>query len=77
MSQDFAKIKEWELIKVYEDRGVSGSKAENRPGFMDMMKDAQQGLFNGIIFSRLSRFARNAVDFLNYRDKLKDYGISI
>ena len=75
--KSFAKGKGWKLTKIYEDRGISGSKAENRPGFMGMMKAAEQGQFDGIIFSRLSRFARNAGDFLHYRDKLKNYSASI
>jgi len=73
----FAKGKGWELVKVYKDKGISGSKAENRPGFMGMMKDAEQGQFQGIVFSRLSRFARNAGDFLHYSDKLKNCSVSI
>src|SRR5512135_3234072 len=58
----FAKSKGWQLIKIYEDRGISGAKAESRPGFMEMMRDAEQKKFSGIVFSRFSRFARNASD---------------
>jgi site-specific DNA recombinase len=68
----FIEGKGWELINIYEDRGLSGSKAKTRPGFMNMMQAAKEKQFEGIVFSRLSRFARNAGDFLHYRDQLKE-----
>ena len=67
----FTENKGWELVETFEDKGLSGSKAENRPGFMKMIKDAERGLYDGIVFSRFSRFARNAGDFLNYQKRLK------
>ncbi len=75
--KDFVKAKGWQLIKQYEDRGRSGAKADTRPGFMAMIEDAGKGKFQGIIFSRLSRFARNASDFLKYQKELKDRGINL
>ena len=75
--KDFAKMKKWELSKIYEDRGLSGGKAESRPGFMSMIADAENKNFQGICFSRLSRFARNAGDFLFYSNRLKEYGVTL
>lgn len=59
----FVKMKGWQLIRRYEDRGLSGAKADTRPGFMAMIEDARRGMFQGVVFSRLSRFARSASDF--------------
>jgi len=73
----FAKDKGWDLVKIYKDEGLSGSKAESRPGFMKMINDSSRDKFEGIIFSRLSRFARNAGDFLHFNDRLKDNGVSL
>lgn len=73
----FMKLKGWKLIKQYEDRGLSGAKADTRPGFMQMIEDARKGAFQGIVFSRLSRFARSASDFLKYQKELKAQGISL
>lgn len=69
--------KDWKLVNIYSDKGISGSKTENREGFMQMIKDAEDGGFQGIVFSRLSRFARNAGDFLRYSRQLKDKGIQL
>ena len=73
----FVKTKGWQLVKQYEDRGLSGAKADTRPGFMQMIEDARKGMFQGIVFSRLSRFARNTADFLKYQKELKAQGINL
>lgn len=73
----FIKAKGWKLFKQYEDRGLSGAKADTRPSFMAMIEDARKGMFQGIVFSKLSRFARNTSDFLKYQKELKDKGVSL
>jgi len=57
---DFIKSKGWELISIYTDSGQSGAKIEHRLQFQQMVKDAKQGNFNVIVFTKLSRFARSA-----------------
>jgi site-specific DNA recombinase len=44
---------------------------------MSLIKDAESKKFDAVVFTRLSRFARNAGDFLHYRDKLSKYGIQL
>ena len=33
----------WKFVKVYSNPGISGTRAEKRPGFMEMIKDAHEG----------------------------------
>lgn len=73
----FAKQRGWQLVMIYADEGKSGSKVEHRQGFLDMISDGKKKLFEGIIFTRLSRFARNARDYLTYQELLKEYGIKL
>jgi DNA invertase Pin-like site-specific DNA recombinase len=75
--QDFAKYKKLNLLKIYEDKGISGSKAEKRPGFMALMADAEKKAFDSVLFTKLSRFARNARDYQNYSHELKKYGVEL
>lgn len=76
--EDHATGKGWELVRIYEDAGVSGSKAANRPDLNRLMKDCQtNGAFKYVIFTKFSRFARNTRDFLEYRDELKKRGVNI
>lgn len=57
------------LIKIYEDAGISGAKMGNRPGLMEMIKSIQKGDY--LIFSTLSRLGRNAVEILQTVDLIK------
>ena len=75
--KDFAQLKNWQLVKIYRDEGLSGFKAENRPGFQQMITHGKDGQFTGIVFTKLSRFARRLSDFLKYRDELKESGVEL
>lgn len=63
------------LIKVYADEGISGTKVKNRKEFLQLMKDAEQGLFDMVVVKDISRFARNTVDLLQSTRRLKALGI--
>lgn len=68
---------EWTFVKQYVDEGITGTSAEKRPHFMEMIKDAKARKFDMIITREVSRFARNTVDTLQYTRMLKDYGVEV
>lgn len=63
------------LIKLYADEGISGTKIKNRKEFQRMLSDAEKGLFEMVVVKDISRFARNTVDLLQSVRKLKALGI--
>lgn len=63
------------LIRLYADEGISGTKIKNRKEFLHMMADAERGLFDMVVVKDISRFARNTVDLLQNIRKLKALGI--
>lgn len=63
------------LIKLYADEGISGTKIKNRKEFQRMLADAEKGLFDMVVVKDISRFARNTVDLLQSVRKLKSLGI--
>lgn len=63
------------LVKLYADEGISGTKIKNRKEFQRMLADAEKGLFNMVVVKDISRFARNTVDLLQSVRKLKSLGI--
>lgn len=63
------------LVRLYADEGISGTKIKNRKEFLQMMSDAEQGLFDMVVVKDISRFARNTVDLLQNVRKLKALGI--
>lgn len=67
----------WEKINVYVDRGITGTQAKKRQGFMSMIEDASKGMFDLICTREVSRFARNTLDSLNYTRELKKMGVEV
>ncbi len=68
---------EWTLVGEYVDEGITGTSAEKRPQFMQMIEDAKKKKFDLILTREVSRFARNTVDTLQYTRKLKAYGVEV
>ncbi|MCP1638570.1 DNA invertase Pin-like site-specific DNA recombinase [Streptococcus gallinaceus] len=68
---------EWELVKIYEDEGISGCGTKKRAGFQEMIADCEAGKIDLIITKSVSRFARNTVDSIETIRKLKAMGIEI
>lgn len=68
---------DWILTKQYVDEGITGTSAEKRPRFMEMIRDAKAQKFDMIITREVSRFARNTVDTLQYTRLLRDYGVEV
>ena len=58
MLSDYAMQHDFQVVKIYSDDDESGLY-EDRPGFSQMMQDAQMGLFDTIIAKSQSRFTRN------------------
>lgn len=63
------------LVRLYADEGLSGTKIKNRKEFLQMMSDAELGVFDMVVVKDISRFARNTVDLLQNIRKLKSLGI--
>lgn len=72
---EFTEKNGYNLVRLYADEGISGTKTKNRYEFLKLMKDAQSGLFETVIVKDISRFARNTVDFLQSIRQLKALNI--
>lgn len=63
------------LVRLYADEGISGTKIKNRKEFLRLLNDAKHGLFDMVVVKDISRFARNTVDLLQSIRTLKALGI--
>ena len=63
------------LVGIYADEGISGTKIKNRVEFQRLLKDAHGGIFDMVVVKDISRFARNTVDLLNSTRQLKALNI--
>ena len=72
--QEFCKSFNWEVYDVYIDK-MSGANPA-RPRFREMMAEALQRRFSGIVVWKLDRFSREGiVPTMSYIKQLKDRGI--
>ncbi len=65
----WAVANEYDLGEVYVDAGISGSRADNRPGLQAALKDAC-GDGSALVVYSLSRLARSTKDALHIAEKL-------
>lgn len=73
--EEYAAKNNFELVELYADEGISGTKLKNRKEFNRLMHDAQRGRFAALFVKDVSRLARNVVDFLQSIRKLKALNI--
>ena len=76
-SQLFEDSEADELIDIYADEGITGTREDKRGEFKRMMKDCRRGKIDRIYTKSISRFARNTKDCLKNVRELKSLGITI
>ena len=68
---------EYEFTEIYYDKGVGGTSTKKRKGFIKMIEDAKNGMYDIIITKEVSRFARNTIDTLMYTRELKKHNVGV
>lgn len=69
--------KDWELIEIYADEGISGTSLKKRNDFNRMYRDRLKNKYDLILTKEVCRFARNTVDTLEKTRELKKIGIEV
>ena len=75
-AEEYAQKNGYEIVRTYADKAKSGT-SDKRPEFLQMIKDAEKGLFDTLIVHKLDRFSRNKYDSALYKRKLKQYGVKL
>ena len=68
---------DWELVDIYSDEGISGTRVEKRPEFQRMIRDCEAGKIDYIITKSISRFARNTLECLQHIRYLQSLGVQL
>lgn len=69
--------KEWTMVGIFADEGITGTSAKKRPEFLRMIRLCKQKKIDIILTKSISRFARNTVDCLKYIRGLRELGIAV
>ncbi len=72
-----AEHPEYELVDIYADEGITGTRMDKRDDFNRLIRDCKKGKIDRIITKSVSRFARNTAEFLAATRALKKMGVSI
>jgi site-specific DNA recombinase len=74
--KSYCNIYGYEVFKEYIDRGVSGKSMKNRFELQQMLKDAEQGLFDEVLVWKINRLARKNMDLLHIVDFLDKHNVA-
>ena len=74
--QSYALKNGYELVNIYADEGITGTRMQKRDQFQTLLRDAAQHQFELVVVKDISRFARNTVDFLQSVRALKALGVN-
>jgi DNA invertase Pin-like site-specific DNA recombinase len=73
-----AKRAGWSIAAVYEDNGVSGAKGrDGRPGFDQMLKDANRREFDVIMAWSVDRLGRSLQHLVGFLEEAHALGIDL
>lgn len=74
--EEYAEKNNIEIIRIYADEAKSAT-TDDRPQFLQMIKDSEMNIFQAVIVHKLDRFARNRYDNAFYKRLLKKNGIRL
>jgi DNA invertase Pin-like site-specific DNA recombinase len=74
--RDWARRMNWNVVRVYKDKGISGAKS-SRPALSQMLRDAKHGMFNTVLIARIDRLARSLSHLLWVVQELDRLGIAL
>lgn len=61
---DYARIKDWNVFKIYRDEGISGKNITERPAMVEMIKDIQEKKIDNVLVYKIDRLTRSTVDLI-------------
>lgn len=67
----------YKIYKVYTDPGISGKSTENRPAYIQMLKDMRNHKFNLILAFKMDRLSRSIIDFEEFFNEIKKYDCGV
>jgi len=76
-ARQFIKLKEWNEVAIYRLEAVSGKKIIDHPEAQRMLHDVKTGKISGLVFSNLSRLARNTKELLEIAEVFKAHNADL
>jgi site-specific DNA recombinase len=74
--KDYCRLNDFNLIEIYEDRGISGMSIDKRDGYKEMVEYLTNNKIDGVVVWSLSRLGRKMKDVVEFMDTLKQNNIN-
>lgn len=76
--KEVAERRSWEVVEVYIDHAISGAKGrDKRPGFDQMLKDANRRKFDVVMTWSIDRMGRSLRNLLETIEHLEATGVDL
>jgi len=73
-----AERRGWEVVEIYPDAGISGSKSRaDRPGLDRMLNDGSHRHFDVVLCLAIDRLGRSLIDLLGTIQHLEAVGVDL
>jgi site-specific DNA recombinase len=76
LAREQCKKKGWIVRYIFKENGISGKNID-RPKFQAMLKQAEKGSFDVLVFWKLDRFCRSLLDVVTVEKKLRECNVQI
>lgn len=71
----YCKGKGWNVVQVYRD--IKSGKDLDRDKIQQLLKDAEDKLFDIVVATKIDRFSRSIIDFYDFSKRLTELGVDI
>ncbi len=76
-TSEISKHDGWELVDIYADEGLTGTRMDQREDFNRMLADCRKGKIDKVLVKSISRFSRNTKDCLATLRELTSLGVTV
>ena len=73
---EYCKLMDYDLLEVFEDRGISGMSISKRGGYKELIRYLNQNDVDMVVVHSLSRLGRRMKDVIAFMELLKSNNIS-
>jgi site-specific DNA recombinase len=70
---DYARIKDWQIYKIYADEGISGKDIKGRPAVQELIADVKAGNVKNVLVFKIDRLTRSTADLIYLVDIFNQY----
>ena len=74
--KEYCEKNDYEVYRVYSDKGISGKNIKDRPELKELLKDAEEKKFDMVISWKINRISRKLADVLKIVDILEKNNIT-